>query len=115
MSANIPKNSAQKARKKARKQAADTARKRSLTVTNGLLATGTCCLIVASMLIMYSKTRALTFGMPGGLFLCALGAGCVGLSYFDVAKKFAVICFAAAVITLACAVVTLLGALGIVN
>ena len=84
MSANIPKNSAQKARKKARKQAADTARKRSLTVTNGLLATGTCCLIVASMLIMYSKTRALTFGMPGGLFLCALGAGCVGLSYFDV-------------------------------
>ena len=77
MSANIPKNSAQKARKKARRQAANTARKRSLTVTNGLLATGTCCLIVASMLIMYSKTKALTFGMPGGLFLCALGAGCV--------------------------------------
>lgn len=115
MSANIPKNSARKAQKKAKKQAAQTSRRRSLMVTNALLATGTCCLIVASMLIMYSRTRGLTYGMPGGLLLCALGAGCVGLSYFDVAKKFAVICFAAAGITLACSVATLLGALGVVS
>lgn len=91
------------------------ARKRSLMATNALLATGTCCLIIASMLIMYSRTKTMAYGMPGGLFLCAVGAAAIGLSYFDVAKKFAVICFSAAVLTFACAVVTLLGALGLVS
>lgn len=110
-SQNDPRRQAKKAAQ-SRKQAD---KKRSLMATNALLATGTCCLIIASMLIMYSRTRFMTYGMPGGLLLCSIGAAAIGLSYFDVAKKFAIICFSAAVLTFACAVVTFLGALGLVN
>jgi len=111
MATNKRKNTLQKTQKKQTK----VTQKRSLMMTNALLATGTCCLIVASMLISFSKTKNLTYGMPGGLFMCALGAASIGLSYFDVAKRFAIICFAGAVISFACAVVTFLGTFGIVH
>ena len=111
MAAKKKKNSLQKAQKKQ----ANVVQRRSLMMTNALLATGTCCLIVASMLISFSKTKHLTYGMPGGLFLCALGAAAIGLSYFDVAKRFSVICFVGAAVTFACAIVTLLGSFGILH
>ncbi len=115
MAAKHSKNRNYRTEKRAARSTEKSGREKRLMMTNALLATGVCSLIIASLLIMYSRTKGMTFGMPGGLFLSAVGAAAIGMSYSDIAKKFSLICYAAAVAAFACAVATLLGSLGIVS
>lgn len=115
MAAKHSKNRNYQTEKRVVKPMEKSGREKKLMITNALLATGVCSLIIASVLIMYSRTEGLAFGMPGGLLLSAVGAAAIGMSYSDIARRFALVCYAAAAVTFACAAATFLGALGIVS